>query len=253
MRLTSWYDDYWKRAEQAPLSADPSRSGRSEAILALWPAGARTAADVGCGRGEIVQALRAHGVRATGLDISRDAAPAAQANLTALPLKTGAVDLVLACEVLEHMPAQDLPRAVQELGRVARRWVVVTVPLDEQLDLEQSTCAQCHGRFNSSGHLRIVRREDVLGWFAGWTLAAEQAVGVRKRIWGPAARLLATLQGDRNLSWEEGGALCPMCGTTTPFTTPQSGLWPEALLRIRGLLWRLGRPTPHNGVYLFSR
>lgn len=251
----AWYADYWKRAGHAHDYADLSLlTGRAEALEAVWPEGASSAADVGCGRGELVGLLRERGVRAVGLDLSRGGRPSAQGSITAIPLRAGAVDLVMASEVLEHIPTPALPTAVAEMSRVARRWCLVTVPLEEQLDFEQVTCAHCRGRFNAVGHLRSVKREDVLAWFAGdWRLAAERTVGMRKRIWGPGLRAVVALQGAKNLSWDPGEVLCPLCGSATPFTTPREGLWAQTLLRARGLLWRMGRPTPQIGVYLFER
>jgi 2-polyprenyl-3-methyl-5-hydroxy-6-metoxy-1,4-benzoquinol methylase len=49
-----------------------------------------------------------------------------QADATALPFADGAFEVVTALELLEHIP--DVGRAVQEIVRVARRQVVVSVP-----------------------------------------------------------------------------------------------------------------------------
>lgn len=250
----TWYQHYWTRAARAHDYRDLSLlAERADAVGSVWPAQARVAADVGAGRGELVEMLRARGVRAFGLDLSAGGRPAVQASIAALPLKAGAVDLAMASEVLEHVPNPQLPAAVAELMRVARRFCLVTVPLDEQLDYEQVTCQQCRGRFNSVGHLRSVAREDVLAWFAPWRLVAERAIGWRKRIHPLAARTVVALQGSRNVSWSGGEVLCPMCGATTPFSTPSDGLWNEVILRARGLLWRLGRRTPQIGLFLFER
>jgi ubiquinone/menaquinone biosynthesis C-methylase UbiE len=49
-------------------------------------------------------------------------------DINALAVKSQSVDLVVALEVLEHLP--DPHAAVEELGRVSRKWVIVSVPFE---------------------------------------------------------------------------------------------------------------------------
>jgi SAM-dependent methyltransferase len=78
--------------------------------------------DVGCGNGEYLRALAGEPVRAAGCDLSmgmlRSAAHPAllNADVTALPLRDGTFDVVLAAHMLYHVP--DRQAAVRELRRV---------------------------------------------------------------------------------------------------------------------------------------
>jgi SAM-dependent methyltransferase len=58
----------------------------------------------------------------------------AAADLLVLPVASQAVDTVLAVHVLEHLPAEASGRALAQLCRVARRRVVIAVPLEEAPD-----------------------------------------------------------------------------------------------------------------------
>lgn len=58
----------------------------------------------------------------------------AAADLMALPVRDEAVDTVLAVHVLEHLPAQMTVPALAQLRRVARRRVVIAVPLEDTPD-----------------------------------------------------------------------------------------------------------------------
>ena len=58
----------------------------------------------------------------------------AAADLLALPVAEEAVDTVLAVHVLEHLPAEVSAQAMAQLCRVARRRVVIAVPLEEVPD-----------------------------------------------------------------------------------------------------------------------
>lgn len=49
-------------------------------------------------------------------------------NIHALAVKSDAVDLVIALEVMEHLP--DPASALRELARVSRRWAIISVPFE---------------------------------------------------------------------------------------------------------------------------
>lgn len=89
--------------------------------LVHMPAGLRVL-DAGCGNGEYLRGLRDRQVRAIGCDLSlgmlrASAHPARlNADITALPLRDGAVEVALAIHMLYHVP--DREAAVRELRRV---------------------------------------------------------------------------------------------------------------------------------------
>lgn len=93
--------------------------------------------EVGVGEGEVAQLVRQRfpGARFVGIDLTDDALvqswqerqlAGAFADIAALPFADATFDLVLAIEVLEHVP--DPPRALAEIARVGRADVVVSVP-----------------------------------------------------------------------------------------------------------------------------
>ena len=105
----------------------------------LASTGAETVLDAGCGEGFAVEYLTRQrpGWQITGVDLSSDAIAYAQAqfgnrarfqtgSIYELPFPDDSFDAVLCSEVLEHLDDPD--RAVAELKRVARHYVVITVP-----------------------------------------------------------------------------------------------------------------------------
>jgi SAM-dependent methyltransferase len=109
-----------------------------------------TVLDVGCCFGflALLAAERCPWLRVIGTDLVPAAAALASrisrangdctrflaADLLALPVAGQAVDTVLAVHVLEHLPAEACGPALAQLRRVARRRVIIAVPLEETPD-----------------------------------------------------------------------------------------------------------------------
>lgn len=94
--------------------------------------------DVGCGEGYVLEHLRRywHGMRVLGVDgdhqalsLARKACPGAtflQSDARKLPFTDHSLDLITCLEVLEHL--RDPALALAEMARVARRYILVSVP-----------------------------------------------------------------------------------------------------------------------------
>ena len=116
-------------------------SGFHSALDELWAkASAETVLDVGCGEGVLTSewAQRLGEGRIVGIDLAdpklqAEWAKRARPNLeyrveeaTALSFGDDEFDMAAAVEVLEHVP--DPEATVAEMARVARRWMLVSVP-----------------------------------------------------------------------------------------------------------------------------
>jgi SAM-dependent methyltransferase len=83
---------------------------------------------VGVGSGTTLRELRARGRQVTALDIDPDLGPDVVGSVTELPFDDGAFAVSVCCEVLEHLPWSEFPRAAGELRRVTRGRLVFSVP-----------------------------------------------------------------------------------------------------------------------------
>jgi SAM-dependent methyltransferase len=152
--------------------------------------------DAGCGEGFSLARLQARYPRAmlVGADASPEALrhglfPSGVARLCGdvgrLPFADGAFDVVLATEVLEHLPA---PReGLRELLRVSRRHVVVTVPNEPYFRLANLLRGKNVAAWgNDPGHIQHWSRRSFAGLVGSectvlrtatafpWTLVAAQ-------------------------------------------------------------------------------
>ncbi len=89
--------------------------------------------DVGCGEGRMVKYLRFLGVDAWGLDISKHLISRTsgelgkflkQGDILNIPFANSSFEVVTTFDVLEHIPTENLPRAVSECNRVAQKLVL---------------------------------------------------------------------------------------------------------------------------------
>lgn len=66
--------------------------------------------------------------RLVTLDPSSGLRPDVAGSVLDLPFPSDAFDMVLCCQVLEHLPYAEFPRAIGELRRVARSRILLTLP-----------------------------------------------------------------------------------------------------------------------------
>lgn len=93
----------------------------------------KNALDVGCGQGDLINALRIFGIDAYGVEISKDAielvskeiAPYVKyGDITNLPYEANSFDLVVTFDVLEHVEQNKINKAIDELIRVSRKFIL---------------------------------------------------------------------------------------------------------------------------------
>jgi len=128
---------------------------------------ARTALEVGCGEGQLSLRLMARGLSVRGFDIGEDVV--ARANQAAeqsghgrpffadsiYDLQPGELqsDLVVCCEVLEHLPSTGL--ALDRLAAVARPYLLVSVPREPVWRVLNMMRGKYIGRLgNTPGHIQ---------------------------------------------------------------------------------------------------
>ena len=95
-------------------------------------------------------------------------------DVRSLYLGSNEFEVVLCSEVLEHIPENDLELACRELARVARRFVLIGVPFEQDLRVARTRCARC-GTINPPyGHVNRFTRAGLDSLFPELRAVAEE-------------------------------------------------------------------------------
>lgn len=142
MELTT---NYTKHTTSNPIQRFLLARFNKRLLECVRLANPKTILDAGCGEGFTMSLLQAEGVRATmvGIDYSDDAIAIARktapelaiskASIYELPYKKSSFDLVICSEVLEHLETP--VRAIAEISRVSKKYVLVSVPNEPYFQL----------------------------------------------------------------------------------------------------------------------
>lgn len=123
-------------------------------ILRLEPA---SVLEIGVGAGIVTGVLRQLGIPVTTMDIEFSVEPDIVASVTSMPIDDGGFDVGLCCQVLEHMPFDMFGEALNELHRVVKRALVLSLP-DVSRYLEFSCYLPRFGRRRWACNLPRFRR-----------------------------------------------------------------------------------------------
>lgn len=237
---------------------DPNELARFEALLQLLPEGVATLLDVGCGDGSLVNYLQSRNanLRCVACDRSLAAVAAARHHAAALagssdalPFPDRTFDVVLACEVLEHLPLPVLSRTCYEISRVSRERVLISVPFRERRIFIK--CRWCGSTFPQWLHLQTFDEDDLQNLIPGFGLECSRRVLVKvpllRQLW---QILRARLPLPRSIGTTD---LCPVCSYQPPMGSQNRGFGRAALSRILDQSLPLQLPVGRWIVALYRR
>jgi SAM-dependent methyltransferase len=196
---------------------DPAARQRFVKLLEMIPPGIQSILDVGCGDGrflKMTEELAPVGILA-GLEHSRAAIENAvckteihHCSIENMPFDDSRFHLVTAQEVIEHLPFGIYEEALSEIERVAREYILISVPYREKRIW--IACEHCGCRFNPWGHLRTFELNTMQHLFKRYELIetafifVKQAIG-KNLIWG----IYKLLTGRQRPAI---AFICPQCG-----------------------------------------
>jgi len=94
-------------------------------VLRLKP---KSVLEIGVGNKTVSDYLKKQGIEITTLDMDESLRPDFVASVIEMPLEDNFFDLVLCAEVLEHLPFDNFEKALLELKRVTKKYLVLSLP-----------------------------------------------------------------------------------------------------------------------------
>jgi hypothetical protein len=140
---------------------------RAKLTLQAIPKEVNKILDLGSGDGLVFNVLKNDLYKAFAYDISYSALRKIEsANLilgtaSQLPFTSNTFDLIIACELLEHIPSIQLSYVLKEIERVSKKYILITVPYKEKPEINFARCPSCGCIFNGAYHVRSFNSNDV--------------------------------------------------------------------------------------------
>lgn len=215
MHEQDFYEGYYEKLHAFRRKLTIDEENRIKATINLIPNNVESLLEVGCGDGRILNRLKGKYEKICGLDISYNAlehvkTSKVQGSLENLPFLDNSFDILICCEVLEHLPYPIYKKAIKELERVSKKYIIISVPNKENLGSRMVKCPKCGCSSHEWRHLRSFNKEKLKNLFTGFKIEktknhlAEQFIFVNTFI-----KIGKCLNINKKLPEM---ALCPQCG-----------------------------------------
>jgi SAM-dependent methyltransferase len=237
----------------------PAESLRLTEILERIPTDIESILDVGCGNGHITNGMVDRFVPTGGKDvIGVDRSGAAlvhvrcnkvAADVGAIPFREKQFDMVTAFEVLEHLPLGTYSAAIDQFKALSKKYIMITVPNEEDLRNSTCMCPNCYCWFNGSFHMRAFDKQTLKTLFGpefNSVLIEEIGPNIEYRKYN--RRLLALYRTIIEPALSP-VAVCPQCGyqnkvteSLHDLTSGRNGhIWRKKVKSLIDLLFPLAR------------
>lgn len=89
---------------------------------------AKSVLEIGPGNGVVTHMLRLAGIDVVTVDHDPALQPNVVASIPELPFSPASFDMVLCCQVLEHLPWERFDEAIADMARISRTRIVLSLP-----------------------------------------------------------------------------------------------------------------------------
>lgn len=212
----AWVDKFISRCP-----TDDSDAERVRKIVKMIPEDVSTVLDVGVGGGYIYKELkRKQSLRRAGIDLSLelvkrlDEPAVCVGDARNIPFRDRQFDLVLAADLLEHIKDGSFKKAVSEIKRVSKKYILINSPYKDAIEWPVALCDRCDGEFNVYGHMQVIDVGLIKRAFPKeeFDFVISEIFG-RKRSMRPAPLVYIARKFGKVYSGE--GAVCPYCFNTS--------------------------------------
>ena len=218
--MESFEKKYYENASfwEDGMLEDKSNKNRIITTANLIPEDVKLLADIGCGNGVFLNYLSANKseIKTVGVDRSEMALKFVKGkkqigDIVSLPFEDNYFDCTTCLEVIEHLPVPIYETALNELCRVSKKYVIISVPYAEKIADSYTKCPQCKTIFNWELHLRRYEKKDmeILLQKNNFKCINHQTLGDCEKYVGHDF-FRKIVYPEHFLKWNS--PLCPVCG-----------------------------------------
>lgn len=219
-----------------------------QAHIDYFPEDVKSVLDIGCGDGKITNALSKkfkdvlfHGFDKSYEALDRLKLPSTQGDVVNLPFQDNQFDLVMTIDLLEHLDDLEEQQCLKELFRVAKNWVFLTVPFNENLEEGLTKCDHCYEIYHVNYHKRSYSINTILKKrIEGWNLSNIILSGIQTQGFHPLEITYRRQKLNQWNGWEH--AKCPKCNTRSKAPEQISALDDKAVDLLTSVIYVEGYP-----------
>lgn len=216
MEKTDFYDEYYDKVYSIGRKFNNDEINRITTITNMIPQDVDSLLEVGCGEGKIINPLVNKYKKICGVDISDKAlksvkTPKIKGRAENLPLPSDSFDIILCCEVLEHLPVHLYEKSLKEIQRVSKKYILISIPNDEDLEIGKINCPRCRSCFHIYGHLRSFNFSNIKELFSNYKLFKYEIVPVEVFMLNELIIKIKKVLKRDFFKFDE-THLCPQCG-----------------------------------------
>jgi len=133
------------------------------------------------------------------------------AEIDNLPFTDRSYDCVSCLEVIEHLPVPIYQQSLSELARIAKDYIIVSVPYNEKLEESHNQCPSCKSIFNFELHLRTFSDQAMINLFddLGFKCISIEKLNKKSAFKGHF-EFRKIFYPKQFFSWKS--PICPICG-----------------------------------------
>ena len=207
-------DDFWS----GNMVQDDANKKRIELTSEFVLPDVKSLVDVGCGNGVFLNYIKSKrsSLKLLGIERSKTAlqyvnTDTLNASIDNIQLESRSFDCVTCLEVLEHLPCDIYEKSLDELARLSKKYIIISVPYNEVLEDSYNKCPKCRTIFNCELHLRSYDDNDLKKLFASRDFECVRTVTTGTGVQFKGHGLFSKVFYPENFHrWRS--PICPVCG-----------------------------------------
>ncbi len=178
-------EKYYSELFSKDMKIDNIMKKKIDLILENIPADVKSIIDIGCGNGKITNVLNKF-YNVTGVERNEKAIQYVESNtiLTScddINVSDKSFDMVFSSELLEHLEENIFQKSIIEMKRIAKNYIFLTFPNNENIEKDFIKCKHCDTVFNRTYHLRRLNEDIISKLFSEYKIVKSFNFGTKKR------------------------------------------------------------------------